>query len=271
MKKKSGDLKSKKESKLKKSLAQFVGENDIGQQDSELESDKDHDVIESKKVKGKKNLKRTTKTKFEEFLEMEMPNSGKLQQEDLELERKLAKKLKVKDGKLRGDDDDLNLLFEDVPSALESWNEEDLDEGFSGDGALNPSSSKKRKKKKSEKHAVEDDINEDLTNEASELEDHAGTELEQIPAKASSRKRRRKGKSLLQGQEGNMEGETALGVSQPSESQNAEVALDEASAKAPVVKGNVKYVAPHLRSRARNESEEQTQMRRRVRGKNIGF
>ncbi|XVF30747.1 hypothetical protein REPUB_Repub16aG0085100 [Reevesia pubescens] len=189
-----------------------------------------------------------------------------LQDQDLELERKLAKKLKVKGGKLRGDDDDLNMLFEDVPSALESWNEEVLADGFFDEGAVDPSSSKKRKKKKSVEHTVKDDITDDSTSEASEFEGLEETALEKIPAKAPSRKRRRKRKSLLQGQEGDMTGETALAVSQPSESHDAEVALDEASAKAPSIEGNVKYVAPHLRSCARNESEEQTQMRRRVRG-----
>ncbi|XVF56838.1 hypothetical protein PTKIN_Ptkin06aG0152300 [Pterospermum kingtungense] len=265
MKKKSGD--SNKGSKLKKSQSLFVKENAIVQQVSELKSEEGHDVNESKKVKRKKNLKRTSKTKFEKFLELDMPNSDKFAQEDLEMERKLAKKLKVKDGKLRGDDD-LKFLFEDDLSALESWNKEDLAEGISDDGALNPSSSKKqkKKKKKSEKQAVEDDIIENSSNEASEQEDYAGAEMEEIPAKASSRKRRRKSRSSLQRQEGNMAGETALGLSQPSESQNAEVALDEVSVKAPAMEGNVKYVAPHLRSCARNETEEQTQMRRRVRG-----
>ncbi|XWS58549.1 hypothetical protein CRYUN_Cryun08bG0043600 [Craigia yunnanensis] len=266
MKRKSGDFKSKKGSKIKNSQNQIFKENDTVQRVSKLKSEEDHDVNESKMVKGKKDLKRTLKTKFEEYLEMEMPNSDRLAQEDLELERKLAKKLKVKGGKLMGDDDDLNILFEDVPSSLKSWNEEVLAEGFSDEGAVDPSSSKKQKKKKSVEQAAKDDITEESTSEASELEEYAETALEENPAKAPLRKRRRKRKSLLQGQEGDLAGETALGVSQPSESHDAEVALDEASAKAPTMEGNVKYVAPHLRSRARNESEEQTQMRRRVRG-----
>ncbi|XP_022718852.1 nucleolar MIF4G domain-containing protein 1 [Durio zibethinus] len=266
MKRKSGDFKLKKENKIKNSQSQFFKENDIVQRVSELKSEKDHEVNKSKMVKGKKGLKRTSRTKFEEYLEMEMPNSDMLAQEDLELERKLTKKLKVKGGKLRGDDDGLNILFEDVPSALESWNKEVLDEGFSDEEAVDPFSSKKRKKKKSVEQAFEDDMTGDSTSEASELKEHAETALEEISAKAPSRKRRRKRKSLPQGQEDDMAGETALGVSQLSESHDAEVALDEASAKAPAMEGNVKYVAPHLRSCARNESEEQTQMRRRVRG-----
>ncbi|XWS42707.1 hypothetical protein CRYUN_Cryun16bG0037300 [Craigia yunnanensis] len=266
MKRKSGHLKSKKRNKIKNSQSQFFKENDTVQQVTELKSEEDHDVNEPKMVKGKKDLKRTSKTKFEEYLELEMPNSDMLVQEDLELERKLAKKLKVKGGKLRGDDDGLNILFVDVPSALESWNEEVLSEGLSDEGDVDPSSSKKRNKKKTVEQAVEDDITEDLTSEASELEEYAETALEEIPAKAPLRKRRRKRKYLPQGQENDMADQTALGVSQPSESHDAEVALNEASAKAPAMEGNVKYVAPQLRSRARYESEEQTQLRRCIRG-----
>ncbi|XVF06642.1 hypothetical protein REPUB_Repub06bG0067600 [Reevesia pubescens] len=186
---------------------------------------------------------------------MEMPNPDMLSQEDLELERKLAKKLKVKSGKLRGDNDGLNILFEDAPSGLESWNKEVPNEGFSDEGAVDPSSSKKQKTKKSVEQAVIDDITYDSATAASELEEYEETALEEIPAKEPSRKRRRKRKLLLQGQEGDMAGETALGVSQPSESHDAEIAVDEPSAEAPAMKGNFKYVAPHLRSRARNESK----------------
>ncbi|XP_021282030.1 nucleolar MIF4G domain-containing protein 1 isoform X2 [Herrania umbratica] len=272
------DIKSKKGNKIKSSRARFLKEDEIVRQASEhsiipskaeskLKLEEDHDFNESKMVKGKRSLKRTLKTKFEEYIEMEMPNAATLAQEDLELERKLAKKLKVKDGKLRGDDDDLNMLFEDVPSALESWNEEVPDtEGFSDERTVNPTSSKKHKKKKSAEQASEDDIADDSTIAASELEDNAEMAFEDIPAKAPARKRHRKRKFLQQGQEANMAGETALGVSLPAESHNKEVSLNEASPKAPAMEGNVKYVAPHLRSRARNESEEQTQIRRRVRG-----
>ncbi|EOY10529.1 MIF4G domain and MA3 domain-containing protein isoform 1 [Theobroma cacao] len=272
------DVKSKKGNKIKNSQTRFLKENEIVQQASEhstipskaeskLKLEEDHDFNESKMVKGKKSLKRTSKTKFEEYLEMETPNAAMLAQKDLELERKLAKKLKVKDGKLRGDDDDLNMLFEDVPSALESWDEEVPDtERFSDERTVNPTSSKKHKKKKSADQAFEDDIADDSTIAASELEDNAEMAFEDILAKAPARKRRRKRKFLQQGQEGNMAGETALGVSLPTESHSKEVALNEASPKAPAMEGNVKYVAPRLRSHARNESEEQTQIRRRVRG-----
>ncbi|KAK8634248.1 hypothetical protein V6N13_015076 [Hibiscus sabdariffa] len=238
MKRKSGDLKSKKGNK------RLFKENDIAQRGgSELKSNEDHEVNELKMVKSKKGLKRSSKTKFEEYLEMEIPNSDMFAQEDLELERKLAKKLKVKSGKLGGDDDGLNILFE----------------GFSDEEALDGSSGKKRKKKKSAELAIKDEV--------SEGKEYAETAMEEIPAEAPSRKRRKK-KSSLQGQEGEMTGEseTALGVPQPSECHEVEVPLGESSAKAPAMEGTGKYVAPHLRSRARNESEEETRMRRRIRG-----
>jgi len=59
------------------------------------------------------------KTKFKEYLEMETKGSA-LWEEDLEMERRLAKKLGVKDEKLRDDDDGLNLFFKGIPSVLDS-------------------------------------------------------------------------------------------------------------------------------------------------------
>ncbi|TYJ11151.1 hypothetical protein E1A91_A11G255400v1 [Gossypium mustelinum] len=250
MKRKAGNLKSKKGNKIKNSRMQLVKENDIVQRVSELKSEEDHDANESKIAKAKKDLKRTSKTKFEEYLEMEMPNSDMLAQEDLELEKKLAKKLKVKGGKLRGDDDGLNILFE----------------GFSDEEAVNHSLSKKRKKKKSVQQAIKDDIGDDSTNEASEGEEYSETTVEEIPVKAPSQKRRKKRKSLLQGQESDIVGETALSVTPHFECHNAEVASGEISTKALGMESSGKYVAPHLRSQTKNESEEQTRMRRRVRG-----
>ncbi|KAA3473288.1 nucleolar MIF4G domain-containing protein 1-like [Gossypium australe] len=250
MKRKAGDLKSKKGNKIKNSRMQLVKENDIVQRVSELKSEEDHDANESKIAKAKKDLKRTSKTKFEEYLEMEMPNSDMLAQEDLELEKKLAKKLKVKGGKLSGDNDGLNILFE----------------GFSDEEAVNHSLSKKRKKKKLVQQAIEDDIGDDSTNEASEGEEYSETTVEEIPVKAPSQKRRKKRKSLLQGQESDMVGETALSVTPHSECHEAEVASGEISTKALGMESSVKYVAPHFRSQTKNESEEQTRVRRRVRG-----
>ncbi|CAN4089360.1 unnamed protein product [Withania somnifera] len=75
------------------------------------------------KPKESKKLKRK-KTKFEELLVTEMLGQDISADEDLALERKLAKKLKVKGGKLLGDDDDMNNLFEGIPSLLDSFEDE---------------------------------------------------------------------------------------------------------------------------------------------------
>ncbi|GKV07587.1 hypothetical protein SLEP1_g19338 [Rubroshorea leprosula] len=70
-------------------------------------------------IKGKKRQKGTSKTKFEEYFEMKVPGASISTQEDLELVRKLAKKLKVKDGRLMGDDS-LSALLEGIPYVLDS-------------------------------------------------------------------------------------------------------------------------------------------------------
>ncbi|KAG9160417.1 hypothetical protein Leryth_008809 [Lithospermum erythrorhizon] len=60
-----------------------------------------------------------TKTKFKEYLEMEMKGDLLSSKEDLRLEKKLAKKLKVKGGRVPGMEDDIGELLEGIPSALD--------------------------------------------------------------------------------------------------------------------------------------------------------
>ncbi|KAF5177615.1 nucleolar MIF4G domain-containing protein [Thalictrum thalictroides] len=93
--------------------------------------------------KKNKSLKRKSKTKFEEYLEMDMNKGVVSAEEDLKLERKLAKKLKVKHGKLRGLDDEMNMLFDGMPSILESMVDEKVSDDEDGAGT-----SKKRRKKR---------------------------------------------------------------------------------------------------------------------------
>ncbi|KAL3535970.1 hypothetical protein ACH5RR_004431 [Cinchona calisaya] len=83
------------------------------------EEDNPKDLILPKD--SRKQKKRTRKTKFEEYIDMEeMQRGGLSANEDVELERKLSKKLKVKKGKLCGDDDEINHLFGGIPSVLDS-------------------------------------------------------------------------------------------------------------------------------------------------------
>ncbi|XP_011094159.1 nucleolar MIF4G domain-containing protein 1 isoform X1 [Sesamum indicum] len=75
------------------------------------------EVISPKELDKKKRRK----TKFEEYLEDDIYGGKSSAEADLSLERKLAKKLKLKAGKLGGDDDDINMLLEGIPSVLDSF------------------------------------------------------------------------------------------------------------------------------------------------------
>ncbi|GMP98368.1 hypothetical protein CsSME_00046287 [Camellia sinensis var. sinensis] len=195
------DQSTKQPTKLKKSK-------------TKLDSSKNTDSVSVKMVKKKK-------TKFEEYLEMETQQDGASAEADLYLETKLAKKLKVKEGNLRGDDDDINLLIEGIPSVLDSFETEDsLDDKASRKSFENSSSRKKCKKIKTS---------------------------EQEP-------------------EAEMAGDIEVVVAEPVEAFHAKMPLEKVLAKAPQLDRNTKYVAPHLRSRVEKESEEFSQIRKRVRG-----
>ncbi|KAF5820240.1 putative MIF4G-like, type 3, initiation factor eIF-4 gamma, MA3, MIF4G-like domain superfamily [Helianthus annuus] len=143
---------------------------------------------------------RKKKAKFEKYMELEN-NGVTCAKEDLALERKLAKKLKVKNRKLGGDEDGLNMLFE----GFESLETEDMEEASIRNISRNKKSSKKDAEIKS------DDLVE-------ELETELATEYENNDAQAL------------------------------------------------VMEKHAKYVPPQLRSMSRNESEEYSQIRKRVRG-----
>lgn len=276
--------------------------------------------------KERKGSKKNLKTKFEEFIEMDMKNADMLAQEDLGMERRLAKKLKVKNGKLRGMDDEINLLLEGIPSMLESFDEvllgkefpvERLKKGtcgkkrkkqqsdvFSGDDiaadfmgvvsepeeisdvemeleetAVETTSNKKdSKRKKSKKNqgsivageTINVELAGDIMDGVSELEQNSGAEVgqEEHAIKSSSLKKCRKRKKSKENEEGDKVGDTINCVYKRSE---AHEALQETPTTVPALRSNVKYVAPHLRSRIGNESEEHTQIRRRVRGMRFNF
>lgn len=172
-----------------------------------------------KKKEEKTRKKTRKKTKFEEFMDMEMNRVGSSDQFDLEAEKKLAKKLKVKRGKLGGFDDGLDMLLDGIPSALD----EDLGFGEKNrfeENHKNLSSTKKKKKKKVE---------------PSDPEESDKIEEEELDAP------------------------DGVSTQHP-------IIHEEPMAKKPAGNGTAKYVAPHLRSCSGNESEEISQMRRRVRG-----
>lgn len=108
--------------------------------------DHDNTNLQTKQKESKK-MKRK-KTKFEELLATEMCGQGISADEDLALERKLAKKLKVKGGKLLGDDDDMNSLFEGIPSLLDSFEDENAQLAGEAPRKSDKSSSNERSREK---------------------------------------------------------------------------------------------------------------------------
>lgn len=181
-------------------------------------------------IKEKRDLKRKMKkTKFEEYLEMDMKRGVVSAEEDLEMERKLAKKLKVKSGKLRGVDDGMNLLFDGLLSVSNSM--------IGSDGE---------------------------TPDAEEKVSATSTELHSLSKKR--KKRKSLDASLVKENEDNVVvSDESLGVSEVA-TEASEVAVVEPHAQVDPTNVPAKYVAPHLRSREWNESEECSLIRRRVRG-----
>lgn len=108
--------------------------------------DHDNTNLQTKQKESKK-MKRK-KTKFEELLATEMCGQGISADEDLALERKLAKKLKVKGGKLLGDDDNMNSLFEGTPSLLDSFEDENAQIAGEAPRKSDTSSSNERSREK---------------------------------------------------------------------------------------------------------------------------
>lgn len=216
-----------------------------------------------KTVKEKKGMRRNLKTKFEEYLEMDTKDA--CAEEDLEMERRLAKKLKLKDGKLKRMDDEMDMLLEGIPSVLDSFDKGEVPDAnqFTIEGVEDTTSDKKHKKKKSLKESSEDG-SEDVMGAISELQQSLGAEvgLEEGASETPSHNRNKKKSKRKQ----DMAGDMTIGVSDPAETHDAEAVLQETSKKAPAVASSIKYVAPHLRSLAGNESEEYIQIRRRVRG-----
>lgn len=179
-------------------------------------------------AKEKRGLKgKSKKTKFEEYMEMEMKRGTVAsKEEDLEMERKLAKKLKVKGGKLRGLDDGMNLLFDGVPSLLDSVVGEDETMGAGVDIPVRESG-KKRKKRK-------------LLDDSS---------------------------SKGEGDEGNVAiDDMKEGVAEEGNGA-ATAAVEEPVVEVHKSDVDTKYIAPHLRSQRGSESEEWSQIRRRLRGR----
>ncbi|KAF2288132.1 hypothetical protein GH714_004591 [Hevea brasiliensis] len=104
---------------------------------------------------------------------MDMKNADVLAQEDLVMERRLAKKLKVKEGKLRGMDDEINLLLSGIPSVHESFDEVPLGKEFPIEKIDNGTLDKKQ----CTGIATNSEIAGDIMDGVSEPEENSGAEL----------------------------------------------------------------------------------------------
>ncbi|CAN1352340.1 Nucleolar MIF4G domain-containing protein 1 [Linum perenne] len=224
-------------------------------------------AVSQRTVKDKHSLKRKPQTGFQEFLSMDMKPNEISAQDDLEVEKRLAKKLKVKDNLLRGMDDGLNALMEGKPSPFDS-DEEDIlnaDAYTPGSTEDDDTSTSASEDEKSSAEFAEDLQSEDVAG-SSDLSETLDVEMEcqgEVTNVSSHKKRRRRNKSKLN--HGDMASKAANSdVAQESLDVAVEVDKNPVEVLAPPV--GVKYIAPHLRSQAGDESEDLTQTRRRVRG-----
>ncbi|XP_061343317.1 uncharacterized protein LOC133289407 [Gastrolobium bilobum] len=223
----------------------------------------------AKNVKKMSNGSRKSsgKTRAKEFYEMGMPDVSMAAEKDLELERKLSKKLKVKEGKLRGVDDGMNILLEGMSSVID----------FVGEGEVLGTSGLPVKRLKKSLSSKKDK----LSKKGMELESLGGISgpvatfnqddaSEEVPDSVPSRKKHEKRKLLGQQQEDNAEDDADCTL-KPLESHEKEVVSGDVPAEVPIKKEKAKYIEPHMRARAGNEPEEHTQIRRRVRRLLNGF
>ncbi|KAK7265179.1 hypothetical protein RJT34_32795 [Clitoria ternatea] len=214
--------------------------------------------VAKKMKKINKGSRRSRKTR----VEMAMPEVSMAAMKDLELERKLSKKLKVKEGKLRGVDDGLNIFLEGMSSVTD----------FMGEGEVHGTSELSAKRLKKSMSSKKDMLSKKRM-EAESLDGVSGAvetsnqdlALEEVLDSVHSRKNDKKIKLSGQQQEDNMK-DGVVCIPNPVESHVMEMKLGDVAAEVPMKKAKEKYIAPHLRARAGNEPEEHTQIRRRVRG-----
>ncbi|PKA54730.1 hypothetical protein AXF42_Ash000565 [Apostasia shenzhenica] len=201
--------------------------------------------------KVNKSLVKNPKSNFHEYLQMELRKGAVNAEEDSEMELRLAKKLKVKAGKLGGVDDGLNLFIEGIASGLDpAFNDfrdvepddvpnEEMDEFVKGEIRTYEDVASKDEVKASNK-----DVG-DIT-------------------KSKKRKRRKSSKSSTKHVETEF---LDVGAGDDVEQHVVLNEEHEALDMEEMTSGtSVKYIAPHLRACSRSESEEHAQVRRRVRG-----
>jgi nucleolar MIF4G domain-containing protein 1 len=251
-----------------------------------------------KKRKREGEGKHKPKSNFQEYLEMEMGGAVSME-EDLEMEKWLAKKLKVKKGKLGGPDDGMDELFADLgfggnfgsddEANEHDWNVEndtkldrkgkkkkkkvekddtETEELNVGDGG----NCRKKKKKKvkednmeTEELDVRDDENEQKQKKKKKVkQDDMEMEEPDYVGEKNDQKKKKKKKKKKNKDDSEVEEPDDGGVDMDEENDGA-VLESEANVIAPI-ESKGKYVPPSLRAASNSESEEIAQMRRRVRG-----
>ncbi|XP_047308607.1 nucleolar MIF4G domain-containing protein 1 [Impatiens glandulifera] len=299
-----------------------------------------HEVPKPRKCISSKKFgapKKKSKALFGEPLSMNIQVGGTITaEEDLKWEKKLAKRLKIKGGRLHGDDDGLNMLFEGMPSAFDTLeNGKEYDENKSPrkkskKNALlekktkiecdastemvsdllqptshetvkihelhkrpkrskseldyydndSPTASKKVKTKKSKSGSYQEIEMENGDDGINSLIEETPHVLEFLVAKdangdesshegqvkVSSKRKNKKMSSLSDDQEIEIADSTNVVVSETTKTYVEEDTPIHVFSEARGSNGVKKYVAPHLRSCSTTESEEQAQLRRRIRG-----
>lgn len=271
------------------------------------QSRKSRNSEDKKELKRKRSSNKTTpQTNFFNLLDMEKNGRVASAEEDMRMERRLAKKLKVKSGRLTNANDDIDMLLEGISSAVDNFGEEDTN-------AHDPTISLKSKMMDS---AIEDSDEEIISDEGSEESDSAIEDLddeissgegseesdsltsteehEDVISPKDSNNRKRNGmefeeeylatdypkKKLVgsklskkhgnsnsaEGQEVDTRISSNIEGSGSPKTVSSEAVLDKLPNK-----GTGKYVAPHLRSRGGNESAEYAEVRKRVRGMSLPF
>lgn len=214
--------------------------------------------VEEKKPKKEHKKRRRSepedshkpKSKFQEYLKIEMGGAAGME-EDLETERKLAKKLRVKKGKLGGPDDGMDDLFGDLGFGGDYGSDGDMREY--GEDMVDDAEPEKKKRRKKNKKAKDDSAEED---DGEVAED----------SKVDKKKRKKKNKKKVRddaGEELNAGGAEMAEESDVSahESEGEELNVVETPSVS-----KAKYVPPSLRAIPSSEAAEISVLRRRVRG-----
>ncbi|CAL4938727.1 unnamed protein product [Urochloa decumbens] len=227
-----------------------------------------------KKRKREAEGKHKPKSNFQEYLEMEMGGAVSME-EDLEMERRLAKKLKVKKGKLGGPDDGMDELFADLgfggdfelddEAKAYDWDVED-------DTKLERTKGKKKKKVKKddmemEELNVRDEENDRKKKKKKKKVKGDDMETEELDVEDEENDQKKKRKKMKKDDTEDEEPDDG-GVDMDEENDGAD--LESEDGRANVIElpteSKGKYVPPSLRAASNPESEEIAQMRRRVRG-----